>query len=184
MSLHRWPVLSGTWYANCKHRLFMHLVVQLRLLCFPLLHHSLHCAISAVSQCKLVSGWRLRKWISVLLNGPMWLTNDFPFYVVSAFVHSFAFSASAICKWWMSLLCVLTWDCWETSGDVLYIVQAPEVYLTVWIAVDAVSAVTVVLFWIIQRYVCTLYHCQSSALCLKCLTDKNFGFYVLWCTNA
>ena len=31
--------------------------------------------------------------------------------------------------------------------------QAPEVYLIVWIAVDAVSVVFVILFWIIHRYV-------------------------------
>ena len=52
-------------------------------------------------------------------------------------------------------------------GNVLhvYIVQTPAVYLAVWITIDAVSALIVVLFWIIQRYVCTLHHCQSSAVC-------------------
>jgi len=44
-------------------------------------------------------------------------------------------------------------------------VQSPGVYLGVWIAVDVVSAVIVVLFWIIQRYVCTLHCCPRSAFC-------------------
>jgi len=47
-----------------------------------------------------------------------------------------------------------------TCYDVLhvYFVQAPEVYLTVWIAVDVVSAILIVLFCVVQRYVCSLHH--------------------------
>jgi len=47
---------------------------------------------------------------------------------------------------------------------ILYIVQAPMIYLTVWLAVDCISVVFIILFWIIQRYVFAVCHFQTFAL--------------------
>jgi len=64
-----------------------------------------------------------------------------------------------------------SWAGWLADVLFLYVVQAPAVYLTVWIAVDTVSVVCVVLFWIIQRYVRIMYYFQSSALSFEILNN-------------
>ena len=88
-----------------------------------------------------------------------------------SFLVSVLLCRNVLLYFWATVSAVVCLVCSSTvvrnydDDDDVYTVQSPGVYLGVWIAVDALSALIVLLFWIIQRYVCTLYRCPSSAFC-------------------